>query len=245
MKYISKYKFLATIITLLFIVIVLIFIIEAFELSLYLFGIVPILSFPFLYMVWTWESKVQDIEVKQDESRKLLLVILESSPAAILFVKNRKPMWVSKSIEDLLGWSVEKWLSEEDTAFSYPSKEEFERVEKDIIYKDIAKKSRVSYEYSYLHKDGHLVPVVVKMQPLNKGNLDAGFIFSIMDNTKRKKAEDVINKLNESLEQKIEERTKELGEKIKELERFKDVTVDRELRMKDLRDEIEALKKKA
>ncbi len=244
MANILRYKFQILIIVLLITVTIFIFIIEAYDAPLYLFGALPIISLPFLYLAWMWESKVKNTEEKEGESRKLTLLILESSPAAILFVKKHRVIWASKSIKDILGWPLEKWLNEENTSFSYPSKEEFERVENDIIYKDIARKGRVSYEYSYLHKDGHIVPVVVKMQAVDKADLDRGFIFSIMDNTERKKIEEQINRLNEDLEKNIEVRTKELAEKIKELERFKDVTVDRELRMKELRDEIAKLKKK-
>jgi len=45
-----------------------------------------------------------------------------------------------------------------------------------------------------------------------------------------------------ALENMVEERTKELNGKIKELERFRKATVEREFRMKELRDEIEKLK---
>jgi PAS domain S-box-containing protein len=58
----------------------------------------------------------------------------------------------------------------------------------------------------------------------------------------RKVAEKEILILNEQLEQKIAEKTKELKERVSELERFHDVTIDRELRMKELRDEIKRLK---
>jgi len=46
------------------------------------------------------------------------------------------------------------------------------------------------------------------------------------------------------LELKVSEKTKELNERIEELERFHDATIDREIRMKELRDEIERLKNK-
>jgi hypothetical protein len=44
------------------------------------------------------------------------------------------------------------------------------------------------------------------------------------------------------LEMRVEEKTRELLERVKELERFYDATIDRELRMKELRDEIQRLK---
>jgi len=46
------------------------------------------------------------------------------------------------------------------------------------------------------------------------------------------------------MELKISEKTKELNERIEELERFHDATIDREIRMKELRDELERLKNK-
>jgi PAS domain S-box-containing protein len=211
-----------------------------FELAEFLF-----IGMVLVYVVSRWESGVRETEEKIEQSRKLLLVILEGSPVAILLVKNNKAIWASKSIEDILGWHVDKWLEEPSISFCYPSPEEYERVNTEIIYKDIARKGRIAYEYDYVHKDGHRVPTLVKIQALNKDNLEEGLIFSVIDNSDHKKAEEVIKKLNQGLEQKVKERTSELAEKINELERFKEATVDRELRMKELRDEIELLKKKA
>lgn len=181
---------------------------------------------------------------KMDKSRKLLSAILGDSPAAIFFIKNHKAIWVSKAVEDILGWPVEKWLKESSIAFIYPSQEEFERVNRKVIYKDIVRKDHVIYEYDYVHKDGHHIPTLVIIRAINKDNLDEGFIFSMIDNTESRKAADLIKKMKESLEQKVKERTKELKEKVDELERFKEAMVDRELRMKELKDEIRDLRER-
>jgi ligand-binding sensor protein len=58
----------------------------------------------------------------------------------------------------------------------------------------------------------------------------------------RKITEKQIIKLNEGLEHKIADKTKELRERINELERFQDATIEREFRIKELRVEIEMLK---
>ena len=179
---------------------------------------------------------------KMEKGSKLLAAILGDSPVAIFFIKNNQAVWGSKVAEDILGWPVEKWLEEPSIAFVYPSPEEFARVNKEVIYKDIARRDHIAYEYDYVHKDGHRVPTLVIMRAINKDNLDEGFIFSMIDNTERKKAQDVIKKLNESLGQKVTERTKELEEKVNELERFREATVDRELRMKELKEQISQLK---
>lgn len=247
MRHSSKYKFRIIISVLFIIFISLIFISKVIDIPhriLVELAIFIVVGGILLYLVSRWESQVRDAEDKIEQSRKLLLIILEGSPVAILLVKNNKAVWVSKSIEDILGWPVEKWLSEPSTVFSYPSKEEFDRVNNEIIYKDILRKGRVTYEYDYVHKNGHRVPTIIKIQALNKDNLGEGIIFSMIDNSDRIKTGEVIKKLNEGLEQKVRERTRELAEKINELERFKAVTVDRELRMKELIDEIAALKKK-
>ncbi len=53
-----------------------------------------------------------------------------------------------------------------------------------------------------------------------------------------------LRELNLELEKKVEERTKELREKVEELEKFYRLTVGRELKMVQLKKEIERLKKK-
>ena len=59
----------------------------------------------------------------------------------------------------------------------------------------------------------------------------------------RKISEQKIIELNESLEKTVAGKTMELKERIKELERFHEATIDREFRIKELRDEIELLRK--
>lgn len=53
-----------------------------------------------------------------------------------------------------------------------------------------------------------------------------------------------LKELAESLEEKVKERTKELQDRVKELEKFHKLTVGRELKMVELKKEIEKLKKK-
>jgi PAS domain S-box-containing protein len=62
------------------------------------------------------------------------------------------------------------------------------------------------------------------------------------DITLRKQAEQKLIELKDQLEVKVEEKTKELKERISDLERFHDATINREIRMKEQRDEIKRLK---
>ncbi len=65
-----------------------------------------------------------------------------------------------------------------------------------------------------------------------------------VDITKRKQAEEELAKHREHLEELVKERTKELEVKNKELERFNNLFVNRELRIKELRDKVKELEKK-
>lgn len=72
---------------------------------------------------------------------------------------------------------------------------------------------------------------------------DEPHILSITrDYSEKKLAEMELRKLKIELEQKVDEKTGELQERVRELERFHKATIDRELRMKELRDEIKRLK---
>jgi len=68
-------------------------------------------------------------------------------------------------------------------------------------------------------------------------------VSTVMDITELKKTQQELMKMKESLEIEVAEKTKELNERLRELERFHDATVNREFRIKELKDEIERLKK--
>lgn len=63
------------------------------------------------------------------------------------------------------------------------------------------------------------------------------------DITERKRAEDALNRLNEELEQKVRERTKELERRNCELEQMNKSFVGRDLRMAELKERIRELEK--
>lgn len=97
-------------------------------------------------------------------------------------------------------------------------------------------------EYRFLKPDGTVVWVIGNAVPEKIDDVVIGYIGTITDITERKKNEEAILDLNNVLEKKFEEKTKELKEKLIELEHFHDATIDRELRIKELRNEIVRLK---
>ncbi|TRZ71594.1 MAG: PAS domain S-box protein [Bacteroidetes bacterium] len=100
------------------------------------------------------------------------------------------------------------------------------------------------FEIEYRRKDNSKFPVEVRLF-LNKDQQgkDEGMWAIVRDITERKKMEHEMKHMNTILEQKVEQKTKELQERVKELERFYKATIDRELRMKEMRTRIEDLEK--
>jgi PAS domain S-box-containing protein len=66
----------------------------------------------------------------------------------------------------------------------------------------------------------------------------------VEDITERMKMDIERSQLPKALEKKVKEKTQELSLRISELEHFREVTIERELRMEELRTEIKRLKKK-
>lgn len=98
------------------------------------------------------------------------------------------------------------------------------------------------FEIEYQRKDKSVFPVELRLFLFkNQQGEEEGIWAIIRDITDRKKLEDNVKEINTILEQKVEQKTKELQERVKELERFYKATVDRELRMKELRVIIEDL----
>ncbi|HCW93462.1 MAG TPA: hypothetical protein DHM44_07250 [Flexistipes sinusarabici] len=96
-------------------------------------------------------------------------------------------------------------------------------------------------ELRFIRVDGTEVWVETAGEPIVYEGKNGALVF-VRDISKRKAAEDELRKLKDNLEKQVEEKTKELQERVAELERFHEATVNRELRMKELREEIKRLK---
>jgi PAS domain S-box-containing protein len=91
-------------------------------------------------------------------------------------------------------------------------------------------------------KDGTKIDVNLNVNAVK--NEEGKILYSISswrDITESKLAQEKIVKYQEHLETLVKEQTKELEEKVMELERMNDLFVGREFRIKELRDRVEGL----
>ncbi|MGD9930605.1 MAG: PAS domain S-box protein [Mangrovibacterium sp.] len=92
-------------------------------------------------------------------------------------------------------------------------------------------------EFPVTCKDGTVRQVEFRLASTGELN------FVIMtDITQRKKTDEDLRKLTDELEKQVAEKTRELQERVNELQRFYDATIEREFRIKELRDELLKLK---
>jgi len=111
-------------------------------------------------------------------------------------------------------------------------KKEIKKIIDEISKKEVVK----AKELTLLSKKKKKIPVSIagSVRKDRQGNI-IGYFISIIDIS-------VSKKLQEELEQRVQERTKELQERVEELEKFHRLTVGRELRMIELKTEIKGLK---
>jgi PAS domain S-box-containing protein len=180
-----------------------------------------------------------------NRSREFILTIIENLPIG-LAVNSVKPTvdfeFMNENFTKFYGVTKET-ISNADSFWDAVYEDaEFREEIKNKVLSDMASgdPERMKWFDIPITKDGKIVRYITARNiPLNERGL---VISAVWDVTDRKMAEMELLKLKESLENAVDEKTKELNERIAELERFHDATIDRELRIKELRDEIKRLK---
>ena len=97
-------------------------------------------------------------------------------------------------------------------------------------------------ELEYLMQNGKQLFILISLQALQLNNEDHVLI-TIQDITEKKNFEAELDKHRSHLEELVELRTEQVNLKNNELERMNKLFVGRELRMKELKNIIEELKK--
>lgn len=148
------------------------------------------------------------------------------------FVNARMGAMLGYLPEAMLGRPITDFMFEED----YPDYQE--RMEARV------RGMEEHYERRFRHKDGRTVWVLVSSASLlDEKNQFQGAFAMHTDITDRKKAEESLQKLTETLELRVKDRTAQIEAKNEELQRTLRVFVGRELKMVELKKRISELEK--
>jgi two-component system, cell cycle sensor histidine kinase and response regulator CckA len=134
----------------------------------------------------------KDAEAALLQSQALLSTVLKGAPIGIGLAVNRTFQWVNDRLLQMLGYSREEVIGH-NSRMLYPGEDEFNRVAD--VYTQIMKNGWGEMDLQWQHKDGHLLEVFLTSVAVNPGDLSAGVVFTAMDITERKRAEEAFNSL--------------------------------------------------
>jgi PAS domain S-box-containing protein len=190
----------------------------------------------------------EDITVRKQaedalqESERKYRTLVESLPQRI-FSKDRdlKFLTCNENFAKDLNTTPEKLIGKTDADF-YPKAlaEKFQQDDRRVMETG---KTEVFEETSLLRGKERIVHTV-KTPLLNQQGKTVGILGIFWDITEKKKMEIELRLHRDELEKLVKERTAELEEKNIQLERFNKLFVGREFRVKELKNQVKALKEK-
>lgn len=182
------------------------------------------------------------------ESQRKINTLLDNLPGMAYRCKNDKKWtmeFVSSACVQLTGYEVDDLINNSVVSYADIIHPDDRQMVWDNIQNALHENQSFIVEYRIRDKEGKEKWVWEQGRGLSENSTGSIILEGIvMDVTERKIAEYELRKLKESLESEVEQKTKELQERIAELERFQEATIEREFRIKELRDEIERLRNK-
>ncbi len=183
------------------------------------------------------ERKKAETALIQSEEKYRSLFAAEADAVLLVDTETMKHMDANEAALQLYGYTREEFLA----LHSYDVSAEPIETEQKIRLGEIGKIIRVPLRY-HKKKDGTVFPVEISASffEMNEKNTLCAVIRDI---TSRIKTRDELQKYKDHLEEIVRDRTQELQQKNKELERFNQLFVGREFRIKELKSKIEELEK--
>ena len=132
-------------------------------------------------------------EKELGESEDFLRSVFRAAPSGIGVVTDRVLKQVNRRFCEITGYSSAEIIGR-NARFLYPTEEEYEHVESEK-YAQIRDHGTGTVETRFKHRDGHIIDVLLSSSPLDPADLSKGFIFTALDITWRKQAEEELIKL--------------------------------------------------
>jgi PAS domain S-box-containing protein len=142
------------------------------------------------------EKRTSELLLKESEEK--LQSIFSAAPVGIGLVVNRTYMEVNDTFCRMTGYSRNELIGK-SSAMMYPSKEEFEiaGIEK---FRQIADSGTGSVETRLKCKSGEILNIISTSNPLDPEDLSKGVIFTVLDITDRKLANNELLKLHSAFD---------------------------------------------
>ena len=134
--------------------------------------------------------------------------IFRVAPTGIGLVKNRKLLEVNPLICEMSGYTKEELVGK-SSRILYPSKKEFDLVGEEK-YRQINLYGSGTVETKWQKKDGTVIDVLLSSTPVDIKDLPRGVIFTALDITSRRRAEDAIKESEAGLNSLINNRNESI-----------------------------------
>jgi len=131
------------------------------------------------------------------ESERRMRSIFRVAPTGIGVVSNRVLLDVNSRVCEMTGYTREELVDKSAEMF-YPSQDEFNHVGSEK-YRQIADKGTGTLETLWKKKDGTIINIILSSTPIDSDDLSKGVIFTALDITSRKQAEEEREKLHAQL----------------------------------------------
>ena len=187
----------------------------------------------------TLAKDITDQKLTEEEVRRMSKVFMDAADPILIEDLDGTVVEMNDEAELSYGWTREELVGTPIKTIVPPDRHD---QADDLLRRCKAGDDVRNVEGLRLTKDGRIVPVLITVS-LIKGEAGQAEAIATLakDITDQKRAEMELRNSRDNLEEMIGERTTELEKNVRELETFNKFAVDRELRMIELKKDINAL----